>query len=212
MPQTEADTRARIVSAAVQVFSKTGFDVGTIREITEIAEVNIAAVNYHFRSKEELIKYVLVNAVQSILDVRMGSLANCVDRARPNPPTVDALAEALVRPLVELGSGEFHEVMKLLRHATTTGLDYVIRVVEEQFAPLHEQFVDVMQTSLPDLSRTEIALRYDCARGAVLQTLVTLAPAATLVSGTVRASSTNHELTIARLVRFVAAGMNAAAA
>ena len=56
----------------------------------------------------------------------------------------------------------------------------------------------------------EIALRYDCARGAILQTLVTLAPAATLVSGTVSASSMSHETTVKRLVSFVAAGLNAA--
>ena len=111
--QNEADTRERIISAAVQVFARSGFDAGTVREITEIADVNIAAVNYHFRSKEELIKYVLVIGLESIIRVRTNSLNACVEAARPAPPSVPALAEALVRPLVELGSGQYRDVMTL---------------------------------------------------------------------------------------------------
>ena len=203
------DTRQKIISAALQVFAKNGFSAGTVREITEVADVNIAAVNYHFTSKDELIKHVLEDKIAPIIAIRLDFLEACVHAAKPDSPSVEALAEALVRPLVELGSGQYREVMMLLMHARTTALQFITEIVENQFQPLHEKFVDVMQRSLPELSRTEIALRYDCARGAVLQTLVSLAPAAMLVSGIPVLASQPHELAVKRLVSFVSAGLSA---
>ncbi|MES2938855.1 MAG: TetR/AcrR family transcriptional regulator [Pseudomonadota bacterium] len=205
--QNEADTRARIAAAAVQVFARSGFSGGTVREITEIAEVNIAAVNYHFGSKDGLAKHVLELGIESIIQVRTESLRTCVARHKPAAPTVEAVSEALVVPLVQLGSGQYRDVMMLLTQARAGAPSFITSIVEEKFAPLHEEFVDVLQRVLPELSRTEIALRYDCARGAILQTLVTLAPALTLVSGTVGPSALDHEVTTRRLVSFVAGGL-----
>ena len=47
-------TRRRILEAAGPRFAEKGFDATSVREITEAAGTNVAAVNYHFRSKEEL--------------------------------------------------------------------------------------------------------------------------------------------------------------
>lgn len=49
-----ADTRQRLIEAAGQVFSEQGFHAATVRQITERAGVNVAAINYHFRDKSEL--------------------------------------------------------------------------------------------------------------------------------------------------------------
>lgn len=209
-PSSDADTRERIAVAALAVFAKNGFNSGTVREITEVANVNVAAINYHFQSKEGLIAHILEKGTQSIIRIRFGALDECLEKSKPALPTVEQLAEALVRPLVELGSGQYRDVMMLMMHARTTTSDFIIRIVEEQFAPLHEKFVDVLQKVLPELPRSEIAIRYDCARGAILQTLVSLAPAAGLVSGIHAITSLNHEKTVQRLVRFVAAGLSAA--
>lgn len=58
----EEKTRDKILSAAAEVFAKQGFEGATIRAITELAGVNVAAVNYHFRDKAELYARVVLDA------------------------------------------------------------------------------------------------------------------------------------------------------
>jgi AcrR family transcriptional regulator len=55
----DTNTRGRILEAAGEVFAEVGFRCATVRRICERAGVNGAAVNYHFRSKEELYSEVL---------------------------------------------------------------------------------------------------------------------------------------------------------
>ncbi|UFS70835.1 CerR family C-terminal domain-containing protein [Geomonas sp. RF6] len=54
-----AATRTRILDAAAVVFAESGFAAATIRTICSRAKVNVAAINYHFGSKEELYREVL---------------------------------------------------------------------------------------------------------------------------------------------------------
>ena len=51
MKPTDDGTRHRIINAAGEVFAQHGFEKGTIRDIVSLAEVNLAAVNYHFGDK-----------------------------------------------------------------------------------------------------------------------------------------------------------------
>ncbi|MBD9541451.1 TetR/AcrR family transcriptional regulator [Ensifer sp. ENS04] len=208
----EIDARERIMLAARHVFARSGFELGTVRDITEMAQVNTAAVNYYFRSKDELIRAVFDDGLKPIIRVRLQALENCVSQASPDLPTLPSVAEALVRPLVELSSGEYRDVMLLLMHARTRANDLTAKIVVENFTPVHEKFVDVLSKLLPELARSEVAFRYDCARGAILQTLVDLAPAVRLVAGAAHFATPNDEVIVARLVRFVTAGLAAPSA
>ncbi len=53
------DTRRKLLEAAGEIFADRGFHKATVRDITERAGVNIAAINYHFRDKAELYRAVL---------------------------------------------------------------------------------------------------------------------------------------------------------
>lgn len=48
------DTKSRIIEAAGQIFGQKGFEGATIREICQLAQANVAAVNYHFGDKQRL--------------------------------------------------------------------------------------------------------------------------------------------------------------
>jgi len=69
-----AETAFRIIAAAGAVFAERGFQNTTIRQITARAGVNIAAVNYHFRDKEELYMQVLREAKRHVSWIRIQEL------------------------------------------------------------------------------------------------------------------------------------------
>jgi len=64
-PRQNLETRELILEAAGRIFARTGFHATTVRQITQEAGVNLAAVNYHFRDKQELYVRVLQQAHQA---------------------------------------------------------------------------------------------------------------------------------------------------
>jgi AcrR family transcriptional regulator len=209
---TTDETRARILQVACELFAARGFKATTLREITLAAQVNLAAVNYHFRSKEELVSKALEVSIAPIIAARMTSLDECL--AGETASSVERLAIALVRPLFDLSHGEHRNSVMLLMQLSPDPELSRNAIVSKYFAPLHRKFVAVLAAALPHLNKAEVALRYDYARGAVLQTLVELAPACELVSLPARDYSLmrKKEPAIAALVAFVVAGFNAPAA
>lgn len=207
------ETRDRILRAASDLFATTGFNGTTLREITERADANLAAVNYYFRSKDDLILSTIEEAVRPLVAARMKALQDCLERAMPSIPTVDQLAEALVGPLLTFSRGENRNRLLLLMQIRSEPEGEHNAVVVKHFSPLHELFVNSLKVVLPQLSKSEIAFRYDCARGATLQSLVELAPARKLVTMPQheRSKLDTDKRRQAALVRFVSAGFQAPA-
>ncbi|MEP3050877.1 MAG: TetR family transcriptional regulator [Erythrobacter sp.] len=56
----ELDTRSKLLSAAVNVFGERGFDAASVREIAEMAGVNHGSIKYHYSSKKDLWRAVVM--------------------------------------------------------------------------------------------------------------------------------------------------------
>jgi AcrR family transcriptional regulator len=68
-------TRERILGVAEALFARHGFDGASLRQVTAAAKVNLAAVNYHFGSKESLIEEVFRRRLDELNRQRLASLA-----------------------------------------------------------------------------------------------------------------------------------------
>jgi AcrR family transcriptional regulator len=68
------DTRLRILDVAEELFGEHGFDRVSIRDITKKARVNLAAINYHFGSKEDLIAAIFERRVVPVNEARLAAL------------------------------------------------------------------------------------------------------------------------------------------
>jgi AcrR family transcriptional regulator len=69
MSQAAEPTRDSLIKAAIAVFSAKGFEGGSVREITQAANANRAAINYHFGGKEGLYREVLKTSVQAFAEL-----------------------------------------------------------------------------------------------------------------------------------------------
>jgi AcrR family transcriptional regulator len=92
-------TRERILEASVELFAARGFHATTVRDIAEAARVNVAAINYHFRSKDELHGAV----IETVL-MRWSSEIVALDDLAPEAgleQAISCIVAALVEPVIE---------------------------------------------------------------------------------------------------------------
>ncbi|MEY2408041.1 MAG: hypothetical protein QOF48_711 [Verrucomicrobiota bacterium] len=163
------DTRARILDGAEELFSERGFDRVSIRDITRKAGVNLASINYHFGSKEDLIAAVFERRVVPVNAARLAALDDLRQSGRKKSH-LEAILEALIRPTVQCsfatpkGGKAFS---KLFGRCLAEPNPEIEALLKRQFAPLMERFDAVLMKALPHLSRSEIFWRMRFTFGAL---------------------------------------------
>ena len=68
MSKVSAGTRARILKAAEELFADKGFSGSSIRDIAEMAKVNVASINYHFKDKLSLYMEIFLFGRKQVMD------------------------------------------------------------------------------------------------------------------------------------------------
>jgi AcrR family transcriptional regulator len=108
-------TRDRLLAAAVSIFTTNGYRDATIGDVCEAADANIASVNYHFGSKENLFRHVLresFHSANSIYPIHGNLPADA-----PAERRLHAFMSALIRRNFDSGpAGDFNRIM--LHHGT----------------------------------------------------------------------------------------------
>ena len=172
--ETNNETKQRILVAALKVFGEQGFNAATLREITSEADVNIAAVNYHFGSKEALMRAVFGALARPVNELRLKLLDEYEEQSRGRPLSLELIFDALFRPFVYLSrerkTGGF-ALARLVIQARALPQPFMKSVLAEQFDPVANRVVDAMGRALPHLNREEVFWRYDFALGAMLHVI-----------------------------------------
>lgn len=205
-----ADTKQRLLDAAEEVFAREGYRAASLRAITAAAAVNLAAVNYHFGSKLELVEAVFARRLQAMNQARVSGLALVLERARAagRPPEARALIEAFVEATLDharSGPGERNFMALVLRSLSDT--DHTVQHAFERFMePTFDALRAAMAEALPALPAAELWWRLQFAIGAMIR-MHHLALAA--ASG----GKQPHQPTVAEAIRlltdFVNAGLSA---
>src|SRR2546421_3087424 len=103
MPSARADqrreaglrTRTRLMDAALEHLAERGEDGVTLRELTDAAEANVAAVSYHFGSLKSLCDAAIEHALERYLDAQQEAVSELGPRS-----TLEELAGAFPRPMI----------------------------------------------------------------------------------------------------------------
>jgi AcrR family transcriptional regulator len=200
MTETVVDTKTRILDAAEKLFADKGFYATSLRDITAEAEVNLAAVNYHFQTKDSLIDAVIGRRVAPVNRRRLEMLAN----AGPHP-SVEQIVEAFVAPLLER---DISPLLPMMGRVLASPDLVLFRLFKKHSAGVAEQFRNALETALPSLSSSERMWRLLFMGGAMAHVLSWSHVVVEMTEGV--CDPTDRADVTARLVRFVAAGFRAA--
>ena len=98
-----AETRERIVSVALRLFAEHGFKGVSVRDISAAAQVNIAAISYHFGSKQGLYRTIFETVLdedEERFSEQIANVGTLLDRGGVNPITLAAAVEILAAGLI----------------------------------------------------------------------------------------------------------------
>lgn len=206
-----ASTQTTILDAAEAMFAEAGFAATSLRELTARAGANLAAVSYHFGSKEGLAVAVLRRRMDPINAERRARLD-----ALANRPTVEAIVRAFVEPLlrpgvvhdaapVRPGSGFCRLVGRLMVEQPPFLRDFLA----EQFRELGWRFCGALQQALPGCDEATLWWRLHFLVGAIAHTLQNAATLRHLSDGLCR--DDDVDAVVEQLVQFAANGMQSKA-
>jgi AcrR family transcriptional regulator len=167
--RSTGDTKARILDAAEDIFIECGFEAMSLRQITSRADVNLAAVNYHFGSKEALIHAMLARRLDK-LNVERLKLLERFDSLLGDRLTCEHVLGAMFIPALRLsrdpraGGPAF---LRLLGRAYTDPSAFIHDFLNGHYADVAERFFSAFQRALPHLPREELGWRLHFAIGAL---------------------------------------------
>ena len=208
-PARGRPTSERILDAAEKLFARRGFYGVSVRDITQDAGVDVALVNYHFGSKQELLDRVLTRRAEILNAERMQRLHACIEKARPAPPKLDDIIDAFTHPLLnrsERGGAGWKAWFALIAQVNNS-TEFGGVIMTKYFDPVVRMFVDALRQTLPDSDPRDIYWSYHFLSGALTLTFAETGRIDNLSGGLCHSADLDgvHE----RLVPFVAAGFRA---
>src|SRR5689334_6672408 len=96
------DTKASILDTAERLFAERGYASTSLRTITSAAGVNLAAIHYHFRSKEALLEAVVSRRADAVNSRRLEILDQLRKDAGGRPLPLEQIFEAFLGPAFEM--------------------------------------------------------------------------------------------------------------
>jgi AcrR family transcriptional regulator len=207
-------TQDRILLAAEGLFMEHGFEGTSLRAITTEAGVNLAAVNYHFGSKEELIKQLLTRRFDPLNNLRSARLTELQRAAKGMALAPEVILETLFIPALELARDKINSggnFLRLLGRAYIDPSPYTKLLLSEQYASMIEQFKLAFCQAIPYVPRAELTLRLHFTMGALASTIAGADVFKLLAS--VRTAESNHlsdeAVVVRKLIPFLVAGLKA---
>jgi AcrR family transcriptional regulator len=198
-------TRQRILGAAEELFAERGFAGASLRQVTAAAKVNLAAVNYHFGSKDNLIEEVFRRRLDELSHRRLDRLAEV---NRNHAPTLDAVLEAFIMPALELsldraGGSVF---MRVLARAFAEHNSNLRKFLSDNYGHVLKEFAAAFAQLLPHLNKDELYWRLDLAVGALTYAMADFG----MIQRRSGETERQHREQMAKhLVHFTAAGLRA---
>lgn len=207
-------SREVLLDAAESICATGGFEALSIRAVSEAAGMNVAAVHYHFGSKQSLFEAMFQRRIVPINEERMRLLRSLSDESGQAPTVPDIVRAFITPPLLPMGG----DVAS--RNATLVVMQFLGRTfmapgeqhfLEEYYEPVRSRFVMALADCLPELSLEEVVWRFNMMVGTMIYAMggperMTRLPS---VYASARIPLPSMPQGIEMLVGFLAAGFHA---
>jgi len=205
------ETRTRILDAAEELFMLHGFEATSMRQLTAKAGANLAAVNYHFGSKDALIEAVFRRRLDVMNAARIAELDRLEKQEKdggrmPTPQQIiGAFVGASLR-MIEDAKGGGRNFIRLLGRTYTDPQKNIRSLIGQLYAPAMERFKAAFERALPQMPRDELIWRMHFMFGTLAYTLAAT-DTVQLIAGCKPEDRYDAGLLEARLSAFLQAGL-----
>ncbi|HET6720448.1 MAG TPA: TetR/AcrR family transcriptional regulator [Rhodocyclaceae bacterium] len=164
------ETTGRILDAAERLFMEHGYDGASMRMLTTAAGVNLAAINYHFGSKEGLMQAVFKRRLAWLNGERLRVLDALEQKAAGKPLRPSQVLEAFFGTLLtmgerpELGGMVF---LRLIGRTLTEPAHFIRDFFAGEYLQVVERYKAALYRALPDVPQDEISWRFQFMLGAM---------------------------------------------
>ncbi len=211
---SRTQTKDRILNAAERLFAQQGLDGTSLRTITEAAGVNLAAVNYHFGSKDGLIQAAFRRRARPLNQERLRRLDVYLATLPPDArPELEPVLAAFLAPPFELFSGPGEDAtlfQRLIGRLYTDPAEPMRRIFLEEFMEVKRRYGEVLARALPGSSPTELLWALHFTVGTMAHALLASGELRDYTQG--QCDPSDRAGLVRRLVCYAAAGIRGIAA
>ena len=206
-----SDTKERILDAAERLFAEQGFAGTSLRQITTEAEVNLAAVNYHFHSKESLVSAVLGRKMGPANARRSELLDQVLREAGTSQPAIEELLRAFLQPIFEARAAgvELSCFPRLMARLASDSSDWAAEVMSTHLKPVLDRFWPAFDWALGGVPRYKLAWAIHYCLGAMAHSLA--GPPLILRFAESGAPELDQNAQMKQLITYMAGGLRALA-
>lgn len=206
-------TVGRILDAAERLFVEHGYETTSVRLVTLGAGTNVAAVSYHFGSKEELIRAVLRRRLETLNRERLRALDEAEAEAGGAPVRPSRIVEGFFGTIFRLAADERaggEMLLRLLGRIHAEPAAFIRTLLAEEYREVLERYRNALFRALPDVPRDEIVWRLHFMLGATAYAIAGT-DALRLVAdwGAAEPQSQARERLLQRLMSFLLGGLRA---
>lgn len=162
------DTRAALLECAEKLFLAHGFEGVSIRQITDAAAANVAAVNYHFNGKMNLYREVLAQRLDEITRDKL-ALLKVLDEQQP-AADLEQILHTFVRSYFDLllASPDSDRLLQIIYREMGPDAIASDLVATRLVMPIHQAFQETILKACPDLDKDHASYCISSIMGQVL--------------------------------------------
>lgn len=170
MPTANPDTKTHILNIAEQHFANYGFGGTSLRGIIKDANVNVAAVAYHFGAKEDLFAAVIQRFAAPVVEQQLSRLQLEMKR---EGTTIEDILQAFYEPPIALikKMGAKGETLSMFLGRCQSEPDPVYSLVDEHYAACRDEFIEAFRVVVPGKSDAEYQWRFEFMLSAIVMFL-----------------------------------------